>query len=273
MQTEQALVLVVDDLFSQLKKENIIYAEIRFAPLQHLERGLAAERVVEIILESINENARRTNIKAGVILCTLRHYPEQLSMRTVQLAQSFKNDHISVGFDLAADEAGFPIDNHKKAFVFAVQKDIPCTAHAGEAKGAESVWETIRHLQPRRIGHGVRSIEDKNLLAFLANNQIHLEVCPTSNIQTDVFAQYSDHPIDLLYRSGVSVGINTDARALTNVSLTDEYLKLHNTFGWGIDHFYHCNTSALTSAFISVSVKDQLRQSMRSAYAAFHGID
>ena len=85
-----------------------------------------------------------------------------------------------------------------------VVKDIPRTAHAGEARGAESVWETLVHFKPQRIGHGVRSAEDKELIEFLVKNEIHLEICPTSNIKTDIYKEYSDHPIDFLFKSGVS---------------------------------------------------------------------
>ncbi|MDZ7690286.1 MAG: hypothetical protein U5K69_03870 [Balneolaceae bacterium] len=117
-----------------------------------------------------------------------------------------------VGFDIAGDEKGFPLDNHIKAYQLAGEHDISRTAHAGEAEGPESVWETIQKLNPTRIGHGVRSCEDTELLDFIQRHNIHLEICPTSNIQTDVYDSYSDHTIDKLYKEGISVSINTDGR-------------------------------------------------------------
>jgi adenosine deaminase len=264
MQTDEQLREVVKGLFVQLKKENVIYAEIRFAPLLHLDKGLSAEDVVEIVTDSVKENSHSTGIKCGIILCTLRHYDEMKSFQTIKLVERYiKNTNI-VGFDIAGDEAGFPIDSHKNAFKYAVKRDIPRTAHAGEARGAESVWETLVHFKPQRIGHGVRSIEDEKLIEFLVKSEIHLEICPTCNIQTDIYKEYSDHPIDFLYKSGVSVGINTDGRSLVNVTLTDEYKKLATTFGWEAEHFYKCNVNALSHAFISDSEKEKLGQILKS---------
>ena len=262
MQTEVGLKEVVKDLFVQLKKENVIYSEIRFAPLQHISGGLAAEEVVQIVADTAKECISSTGIKAGIILCTLRHYNEEQSLQTVKLVEKFIKNSVIVGFDIAANEAGFPIDSHKKAFEYAVKKDIPRTAHAGEAKGAESVWETIKYFSPQRIGHGVRSIEDDTLIEYLIKKNIHLEVCPSCNVQINVFDNFSDHPINNLYNSGVSVGINTDARSLVNVSLSDEYLKLIETFGWGYKHFYSCNKNALSASFLEDSDKTILREKL-----------
>ena len=266
MQTENELEEVVKDLFVQLKRDNIIYAEIRFAPLQHLMKGLLAEEVVEIVADTVRDCTNLTGIKAGIIVCTLRHYNEAQSFQTIKLVEKFMDHTDVVGFDIAADEAGYSIDAHKKAFEYAIKRDIPRTAHAGEAKGAESVWETLRHFSPQRLGHGVRSIEDKKLVEFLVKNEIHLEICPTCNIQTNVFDEYRDHPINNLYNYGVSVGINTDARSLVNITLTDEYIKLNNTFDWGIDHFYKCNLKALMASFASKSEKERLRQVLNSSF-------
>jgi adenosine deaminase len=269
MQTGEELREVVKDLFAQIIRENVIYVEIRFAPLLHLGKGLSPEEVVETVADSVRESIRSTGIKAGIILCTLRHYNETQSLQTIKLVERYINHTPVVGFDIASDEAGFPIDAHKKAFEYAIKNGIPRTSHAGEAKGAESVWETLRHFKPQRIGHGVRSIEDEGLIEYLVTNNIHLEICPSCNIQTDVFEEYSDHPINALYDSGVSVGVNTDSRALTDISLTDEYVKLANVFDWGIDHFYKCNMNSLAHAFISDNEKDELRQILLSGYSPY----
>jgi len=266
MQTESELRSVVEDLFNQLKSENVIYTEIRFAPLQHLDRGLSAEEVVEIVADSIKSSVESSQVEAKLILCTLRHFSEAESLKTIKLVESFINKSCVVGFDLAADEAGFPINNHIKAFEYAIKRDISRTAHAGEAKGAESVWESLENFKPQRIGHGVRSIEDASLINYLVNNQIHLEVCPTCNIQTNVFKEYYEHPIDFLYSKGVSVGINTDARSLVNISLTEEYSKLMKVFNWQIINLFKCNQNALNHAFISEDEKKILRRRLETGY-------
>jgi adenosine deaminase len=269
MQTENALVEVVKDLFRQLREENVIYVEIRFAPLQHLKKGLAPEKVVEIISDITNKCINSFGIEAGLILCTLRHFTEVQSLQTAALVEKYIKNTCVVGFDLAADEAGYPIDCHLKAFEYTIRKDIPRTTHAGEARGAESIWESIENFSPQRIGHGVRCIEDPNLIDFLVNKQIHLEVCPTCNIQTNVFKEYSEHPVDFLRKKGISVGINTDARSLVNVTLSDEYNKLMNVFGWDIKDLYECNINSLSSAFISDNLKQELKLKLNEGYSKY----
>lgn len=265
MQTEQQLHLVTLDLFKQLKRDHIIYAELRFAPLLHTMGDLSPEQVVETVNRAVEEGIKAYNIQVGIILCTLRNYTAEQSFQTVKLVEKFKNSHV-VGFDIAADEAGFPIDNHVKAFEYALKKSINATAHAGEALGAESVWETLENFHPSRIGHGVRSVEDKNLITYLKDKNIHLEVCPTSNIQVDVFDKIEHHSIDQLYDAGISLSINTDARSISNVSLSDEYRLLAKTFNWGLSHFKKCNMNAVEHAFASEELKTILSSELNSAY-------
>ncbi len=265
MQTLEQLRLVTLDLFDQLKADNVIYAEIRFAPLEHLQKGLKPAEIVRSVDEAMEEGIRQTGVQAGLILCTLRHYSEAQSMETVRLVEHFKGTHV-VGFDIAADEAGFPIDNHISAFQYAGEKGINCTAHAGEARGPDSVWETLRHFHPSRIGHGVRSAEDPGLMAFLKAQNIHLEVCPTSNVQTNVFDKITGHSADKLYRAGISMSVNTDARTISDVTLADEYATLHRVFGWEKAHFLRCNLEAVEHAFAEETVKAGLRERLAAGF-------
>ena len=265
MQTRENLALVVEDLFEQLQQDNVIYAELRFAPFEHVKQGLSAAEVVEVVNHTAESCINDTGIQAGIILCTLRHYSAAHSMATVELVNKFKGTKV-VGFDIASDEAGYPIDNHVQAFEYAIKNGINCTAHAGEAKGAESVWETLDHFKPKRIGHGVRSAEDNRLIEYLKSKDIHLEVCPTSNIQTNVFNKISDHNIDLLYRLGVSISVNTDCRTISDVSLVSEYRILQQIFDWRKQHFYHCNIEAIRHAFTSDKVKKELLDKLETGF-------
>ena len=265
MQTKEQLRLVTLDLFKQLKNDNVVYAEFRFAPLQHTLNGLTSEEVVQIVNDATEEGIKLYDVEAGIILCTLRHYTEAQSMETVELAKKFKGSHV-VGFDIAADEAGFPIDNHIKAFDFANMNEIKCTAHAGEAKGAESVWETLKNFKPSRIGHGVRSFEDIKLLDFLKANDIHLEICPTSNVQTNVIDKIENHPIDKIFKYGVSMSVNTDARTISNVSLSSEYKLLNQKFNWDLSYFKKCNLEAIKHAFASNEVKRKVIDLINASY-------
>ncbi|WP_138430099.1 adenosine deaminase [Fodinibius saliphilus] len=265
MQTKKALKLVTKDLFEQLQADNVLYAELRYAPLEHTQKGLTAEEVVQVVNDTVEDQIKETGIEAGIILCTLRHYSKEQSMETVKLVEEFSGSRI-VGFDIAADEAGYPVDNHVAAFEYANEKDINCTAHAGEACGPESVWETLKKFGPSRIGHGVRSYDDPELVEYLQEHNIHLEVCPTSNVQTDVFETISDHSIDSLFDSGISLSINTDTRTISNVTLEEEYETVTSVFDWGKQKLLQSNLDAIEHAFTDDMTKDKLRNKITEAY-------
>ena len=265
MQTEEQLRLVTYDVFEQLQQENVCYAELRFAPLLHTTKGLSAEEVVEIVDAAAASASQATGLEARIILCTLRHFTPEQSMQTVKLVERFKGTHV-VALDIAGDEAGYPLEPHVPAFQFAAQNGIPYTAHSGESAGAESVWETLRLLGTSRIGHGVHSIEDRALIEYLRKEHIHLEMCPTSNYQTNAVDTYNGHPIANLYGKGISIGVNSDDRTLCNINLTREYEKLHAIFGWDETHFLQCNLNAIRAAFLPEVVKQQLENKLREAY-------
>jgi adenosine deaminase len=265
MQTEPALRMVVEDVFEQLQADHVIYAEIRFAPLLHLSGGLSPAEVVAAVERTTAECVRATGIDARLILCTLRHYTEQQGLETAGLVDQFRGSLVAA-LDLAGDEAGFPIDAHIAAYRYAIERGLSRTAHAGEARGADSVWETLRAFKPSRIGHGVRSAEDPALLEHLRRTSVHLEVCPTSNVQTCVCYEYADHPIETLRRAGVSLGISTDTRTITNITLQEEYRKLAAHFGWDRQQFLRCNLDAIRAAFAPQAVKDRIEAQLLAAY-------
>jgi adenosine deaminase len=267
MQTEEELRLVVGDLFDQLMDDKVMYAEIRFAPHLHTEKGLTIEQVVDIVDGAVDIESERTGVESRLILCTLRHFNAEQSMQTVQLVQRFRGRRVAA-IDIAGDEAGFPIDAHVPAFSYAIANSIARTAHAGEARGAESVWETLKHFQPTRIGHGVRSVEDSRLIDHLKEKRIHLEICPTSNVQTNIVSTHLDHQVDRLFTTGVSLGINTDARTISNVTLRSEYETLHEKFGWGIEHFRQCNLNAIDAAFLPESIKKEITGRLHDEYSS-----
>jgi len=266
MQSEESLRHVTQDIFRQWQDDGVIYGELRFAPLLHLEQGLSAEKVVATVDRATEAMISQTGIEARIILCTLRHYTDSQSMLTAELVNQFKGSRV-VALDIAGDEAGFPLQPHVAAFEFAREHDLHRTAHAGEAMGPESVRETLDRLQPTRIGHGVRSIEDPALIEQLATNRIHLEVCPSSNIQIlPQVTDWSDHPIDKLYRAKVPLNINTDTRMLTPVTLRDEYEGMQKTFGWTLEELRDTNLLAVDAAFVDDTTKHRLRTRIVEAY-------
>jgi adenosine deaminase len=266
MQTEDSLRLVTEDVFSQLAADGVIYAELRFAPLLHTQQGLTAGRVVEIVENAACEMIPSTGVEARLILCTLRHFTEPQSMQTARLVERFRGGLVAA-LDLAGDEAGFPLDAHLSAYRYARERGLLRTAHAGEACGPESVWETLRLLRPARIGHGTRSIEDPQLVEHLKRERIHLEICPSANVQIiPSIAAWAEHPVDRLYRAGVALNINTDCRMLTPVTLTSEYGGLAEIFHWGAEELLATNLMAVDAAFVDEPHKVRLRTELQRAY-------
>lgn len=266
MQTEEALRLVTEDVVQQLVDDGVIYAEIRFAPLLHTERGLRPERVVSVVEHTVERLTRETGLQAGVILCTLRHFSQVQSMLTARLVQEFRGSRV-VALDIAADEAGFPLDAHIEAYRYARDQGLFRTAHAGEALGPDSVWETLRVLEPQRIGHGTRSIEDPQLVEHLRRERIHLELCPSANVQIiPSIGSMEEHPIDRFYRAGVSLNVNTDSRMLTPTTMTKEYQALNRVFQWGEPEFLHTNLMGLEAAFADNELKQELMARLLEAY-------
>lgn len=257
LQTTFALRQAVDDIFDQLHADGVIYAELRFAPLLHLNQNLTAEAVVETVLEAMQVRSQIYGIEANLILCTLRHFSEQQSMETARLVTRYLGKGV-VALDLAADEARYPLDNHVKAFHYVRSHGGDCIAHAGEARGAASVNETLDNLNVSRIGHGVRSVEDQVTLDRLLRENIHLEVCPGCNIVCNVYPSIGEHPVNRLFQEGISLSINTDARTVANTTLNQEYQRLHRIFGWTDKEFLTCNMYAVQASFSSPKVKLRL---------------
>ena len=268
MQTKEQLVDATLDVIRQLEADHVIYAELRFAPLQHLTQGLTPEEVVEATLEAVHSYTGP--VKVNLILCTLRHFTKEQSDLTADLVIKYAAEGV-VGLDLAADEAGFGLENHQEAFERVNSHGICCTAHAGEARGAESVIETLSLLGAKRIGHGIRSVEDSKLLATLKKDDIHLEICPTSNHITRVFPEGAEYPINHLLLNRLSFGINTDGRAISNVTLDDEYRWLKETKGWDVKDMFYVNAQALEAAFISDKEKEILRIKLHEGFEPFTG--
>jgi adenosine deaminase len=269
LQTERGLKLLTQDIFTQLAEDHVIYAELRYAPLLHTQQGLSPQEVVRIVETAVDRSSKDTGVEARLILCSLRHFSAEQSMQTVQLVDQFQGSRV-VAFDLAGDEAGYPLTAHLEAFRFAKDRNIAITSHAGEASGAQSIWETLRTVQPARIGHGVRSIEDPALVAYLKQQHVHLEICPTNNVQLNVFPTYADHSLDQLYRQGVSLGISTDNRTLTPITLTQEYERLESTFGWDQIDFLKCNLSAINAAFVPQPIKEMMARQIIQAYESLN---
>ncbi|WP_055047620.1 adenosine deaminase [Devosia sp. A16] len=258
LQSRRALTISTIDLLRQLDADGVVYAEIRFAPQLHRQTGLTTEAVVETVLAALDEGRKTYPVEARLILCTLRPDDTAQGLELVRIAESYRAQGVG-GVDLAGDETGYGLSEHIPVFKRAAERGLNITAHAGEAGGAEKVREVVEQLGVRRVGHGVRSIEDEAVIALLLERDVHLEVCPSCNIQIDVFDRYEDHPVDRLVQLGVSLGVNTDARGPTDLTLTQEYGRLQHVFGWDGERLRRANLAAIGRAFADDATKAAIR--------------
>jgi adenosine deaminase len=254
MQTYDALVRTAFELAEDAARENVRYMEVRYSPILHQQKGLTLYNIVQAVLEGLASAERIYPIRTGVILCGIRHIAPELSNRLADLTVAFKNKGV-VGFDLAGAEEDFPAKKHREAFMRVLANNINCTLHAGEAYGPESIHQAIHLCGAHRIGHGVRLIEDGDLLNYVNDHRIPLECCPSSNVQTKAVRRMQDHPIRLFYDLGLRVTVNTDNRMVTRTTVSEEYLVLHEVLGFTLDEIKELIIMGFKSAFLPYAIK------------------
>lgn len=252
MQTEENLVRIAKELVEDLEKENVIYAEVRFAPLFHTKEGLTPVQVVNAVLKGLSLG----NIPCNLILCMMRGVSIEENMIVLELAQKFLNKGVCA-IDLAGAEALYPNSLYEPLFSKAKLLKIPYTIHAGEASGKESIYSAIQ-MGAKRIGHGIHIENDPELIQLLQKQNILLEICPVSNVQTQAVSSLQVHPVYDLYKMGVFLSINTDNKTVSNITLTDQYILLQSIYPFSLEDFLRIQKMAIEHAFISDSEKEKL---------------
>ncbi|MFD6420288.1 adenosine deaminase [Streptomyces sp. NPDC060194] len=263
MQTRDALFRVAAECAEDLAADGVVYAEVRYAPEQHLEAGLSLEEVVEAVNDGFREGERRAaaagnGIRVGALLTAMRHAARALEI--AELANSYRDSGV-VGFDIAGAEAGFPPTRHLDAFEYLKRENNHFTIHAGEAFGLPSIWEAVQFCGADRLGHGVRIIDDVEtaadgtarlgrLASYVRDKRIPLEMCPSSNLQTGAADSYADHPIGPLTDLRFRVTVNTDNRLMSGTSMSLEFEHLVEAFGYSVDDLRWFTINAMKSAFI-----------------------
>jgi len=221
LQDEEALSRVSYELAEDAAKENVWYMEVRFSPVLHTKKGLKPTMIIDAVLDGLKRAEKKYDIKTGVIVCGMRNISPETSMMISELAIAYKNRGV-VGFDLAGLEESYPAKHHREAFYRILNNNVNCTAHAGEAYGPESIHQAIHYCGAHRIGHGTRLIEDGDLLNYVNDHRIPLEICFTSNIQTKAVPSFTKHPLKFYYDFGLRLTINTDNRLISNTTVTKE---------------------------------------------------
>jgi adenosine deaminase len=284
MQTREALVRVAAECAEDLAADGVVYAEVRFAPELHVDRGLELDQIVEAVLEGFRLGSANRGIRIGVLLTAIRHAARSLEI--AELAIRYRDAGV-VGFDIAGAEAGNPPTRHLDAFQYMQRENGHFTIHAGEGFGLPSIWEALQWCGADRLGHGVRIVDDiimvdgvpvlGRLAAYVRDNRVPLEMCPSSNVQTGAAASIAEHPIGLLRKLYFRVTVNTDNRLMSGTSMSLEFERLVEAFGYGLDDLQWFTVNALKSAFIPFDERLALiNDVVKPGYAALrqrNGVD
>ncbi|MEV6298125.1 adenosine deaminase [Actinoplanes sp. NPDC051861] len=298
MQTREGLHRVARECALDLAADGVVYAEVRYAPEQHLERGLNLDQVVEAVQAGFHEGcaeaaAEGRQIRIGTLLTAMRHAAR--SQEIAELAVRYRDSGV-VGFDIAGAEAGFPPTRHLDAFEYLQRENFHFTIHAGEAFGLPSIWQAIQWCGADRLGHGVRIVDDIHtapdgpsevtptggthaappvlgrLAAYVRDKRIPLELCPSSNVQTGAAPSIAEHPIKLLHDLRFRVTVNTDNRLMSGTSMSREMSLLAEAFGWGWMELQWLTINAMKSAFIPYDERLVLiNEVIKPAYAKLVG--
>jgi len=261
LQTGPALTRVARECVEDLASDGVVYAEVRYAPEQHVAAGLTLDEVVAAVQEGFDEGmaAAGGRIVVRQLLTAMRH--QARSREIAELSVAWRDRGVA-GFDIAGAEAGYPPTRHLDAFEYLQRENSHFTIHAGEAFGLPSIWQAIQWCGADRLGHGVRIVDDitfpdgpdgaprlGRLAAYVRDQRIPLEMCPASNVQTGAASSIAEHPIGLLTRLRFRVTVNTDNRLMSGTSMTDEMTALVDAFGYGLDDLQWFTINAMKSAF------------------------
>ena len=254
LQTKENLELIASKLADDLIEDEVIYAEIRFNPLAFTST-LSLDEVITSILKGLSNKKIKTNL----ILCMMRGYSYNDNLKIVNLAKKYLNKGV-VAIDLAGDEKKYKLKEYISLFEYAKSLNIPFTIHAGEVD--EIDLRSAINLGARRIGHGVYSVVDKKILTEIRKNDILLEICPTSNIQTNAFKTYQDHPIKKLYDLNIKINLSTDNMTVSNTTLEKEYEIVKKYNNLTDSDLIKMNKDSIDYAFLDDFEKDKLRKQL-----------
>jgi adenosine deaminase len=266
LQREEALYRVAYELATDCAAENVRYLEVRYSPVLHTREGLKPTTIVDAVLEGLRHAQRDSGIKSNVIVCGIRHMDPQTSVRLAELAVAYKGKGV-VGFDLAGAEEGHPARHHREAIQLILDNNVNVTIHAGEAYGPDSIAQAVHKCGAHRIGHGVRLRESGDLLNYLNDHRIPLEMCPSSNVQTGSVPDFASHPLKFYFDFGLRVTVNTDNRLITDTTATKELLLAHREMGFTLEDLCTVLVQGFKSTFLPFREKQDLLRAVNAEIA------
>lgn len=257
LQTEESLELAVYELLRTISAQGVIYAEVRYAPGVHCQRGLTQVEVMEAALRGLRRGIADFPIHAQLIACCMRGADSEVNRETARVTKQFLGHGVCC-MDLAGAESIFPTKDYADLFAYARSLDIPFIIHAGEAAGPESIWTALQ-FGAKRIGHGVYAVQDPDLMDYLRENRIPLEVCVTSNVQIKEFPSVEDHPVVQLMDAGIPVTLNTDNMTIAGTTVAGEFALVQSAFHLSDTQMEQFVLNAVDAAFLTPEEKLALR--------------
>ncbi len=263
MQDYESLKRVAFELAEDNAKENVRYVEVRYSPILHQNGGMKLEPIVDAVLDGLHEAEKHFNIRTGVIICGIRSIDPDTSLKLAELTVKYKRRGV-VAFDLAGAEYNYPAKDHVRAFYLVRNNNINATLHAGEAFGPESIHQAIHYCGAHRIGHGTRLIEDDDLLEYVLDHRIPLEICLTSNVQTKTVENLEKHPFKTYLERNMRVCLCTDNTLVSGVTITDEYLTAVRTFKLTYPQIAKTILNGFKSVFLPFDEKVEIYQQAKA---------
>jgi adenosine deaminase len=254
LQEKEALHRVAYELAEDAAKENVRHLEVRYAPVLHRKRRLSYEDIVDPVIAGLAEAGRRNGLTTGVIICGIRSMDPRTSRLLAELAVAYKGRGV-LGFDLAGQEKDYPAKAHRAAFQLVLKHNVNVTVHAGEAFGPPSISQAIHKCGAHRIGHGTRLHEDADLMAYVNDHRIPLEVCLSSNVQTRAVRGLALHPFGDYFRRGLRVTLNTDSRLISATTVSQEIALAARAFHLGPYEIKRIVINGFKSAFLPYAQK------------------
>ncbi|MBT7119187.1 MAG: adenosine deaminase [Candidatus Marinimicrobia bacterium] len=271
MQTPESLTRFAFELIEDVAQENVRYIEVRYSPILHQQKGMTLDMAIDSVKKGLHEGEKKFGVKSGIIVCGIRSISPNVSLRLADLAVQYKNKGV-VGFDLAGAEENFPAKEHREAFYQIRNNNINSTIHAGEAYGPASIHQAIHYCGANRIGHGTKLKDDKDLMQYVNDHRIVLEICLTSNWQTRSVHSLKYHPFKFYYDQGIRVTLNTDNRLMSDTTLTDEFMLAHELFDFQLHDFREITIIAMKSAFLPHNERQKMIKSIAEEFEQDFGL-
>jgi adenosine deaminase len=263
LQSAEAIERVSYEMVEDAARDGIRYLEVRYCPWLSRRQGLSLVQALEAELAGLRGGERDFGVVTRVINCSLRHYDPGVSLEIARLSVAYRDRGV-VAFDLAGGEAGRPAGAHRAAFDLAAEGRLGVTVHAGEAAGAESIADAVDHCHANRIGHGTRLYENGDLLHYLRDRRILIEINITSNVQTHAVAGAAAHPVRRYFDQGLAVTLCTDGWLMCGVSLSDEYWLAHTQLGFTREEIDQMILTGFEGSFLPWPERRALADRVRS---------